>query len=264
MKKTLSALILSSFLLSGCGNSSDEVIKVTSPKTPVKNGKKLSLQDGLELLQAGKTDEAISFFVDYKDFFVNDFHYFNYLGDAYVKKSNFSRATLAYEKSLELNQNQPALLIKIANISEKLNNTQKALEYYVKYVFESGDDSQNNSIREKLNKNTVVTKGTGIVNNFFLTSKNSPEIAFGETTPKILAKINLSSPQKSDTLEVKWMYTTSTGEFMPVNSAKIPEISSNKITSSIKAPSQGWPKGKYAMKIFVNGEENSSCGFYIF
>jgi len=266
MKKLIAALLLSNFLLAGCfsNNSSDEVIKVTSPKTPVKNGKKLSLSTGVTLMQENKTDEAINFFLDYKDFFSNDFNYFNYLGDAYVKKSKLLKAISAYEKSLALNENQPQILLKIADCHEKTNSEKKASEFYIKYIFESGDVSQNKAIREKLNKIATYSTGQGLIKQFFVTSKTSPEIAFDEDIPEIFAKIELIKPKTTDKIELQWKYTTSTGEIISVNSAKLSEISANQITSSLKAPLAGWPKGKYILNIVLNGEANSSCDFYIF
>jgi len=278
MKKILIFLAISVIFLSGCllKNNSNDVIKITSENQAksinIKVNKTLSLSTGINLLESGDTDGAIKFFKEYEDFYSKNSKFYEYFGQAYLKKGLYSKASYAFEKAMALDKNRTDLFLNIAESYEKANNKNKAVESYVNYVFESNDTSKNIEIRNKLNNIIVQELGNGVIGRISLTDradviKNSAigmMQAFSPNTPVIFASIEVINAKKSDKITVKWNFIGNKEEILPVNSSEFDVSGLKTVLISIKSPVTGWPTGKYEMQIFVNGVKNSSLKFYIF
>lgn len=244
-KIALILIIISVFGISGCTslNSKKDVIKITSEnahsKADISNeNKSISLDTGAKLLEDGKTDEAVKFFEEYKDFFSQDTMYYFYAGKAYLKAEN-----------------------KV-----------KALKNFLEYIARSNDNSKNDEIREDINKLTEPVFGTEKIGQIYLSDKADtvkriagiPKQAFHPDTKEIFASVEVVNPQKTDKIKINWIFLNDKNEDIPVNSSEFSVSSSQTVLLSIKAPVAGWIAGNYKMQVFVNEEKTSSLKFYIF
>lgn len=71
--------------------------------------KPTSLDIGVELLKARKTDEAIQHFEEATNFHPGDYRGFNYLGIAYAQKGMYDRAVAAFLGALRLRSDIPSI-----------------------------------------------------------------------------------------------------------------------------------------------------------
>lgn len=265
-------LVLFGYLFKG---NSDDVIKITSETSPSKftfNGKVVSLKTGINLLKAGKIDEAIKFFNEYQDFFSDNPKYYYYSGQAYFKKGLYQKASACFEKALSFDNTNYNLYLDLAHAYEKAKNNNKAAENLVNYVFKSNDLSKNPEIRNELNRLACETLGSGVVGRISVTdqaelTKNSAiglKQAFSSETPVIFASIELINSKENDVIQANWNFINNNGETIPVNSSKFSYTGSKTVLLSIKNPVTGWPIGKYELQILTNGTKNSTKYFYIF
>lgn len=274
MKKKLIFLVLPVFLLSGCliKNNSQDIIKITSEKNSNKINKSLSLSVGVELLNSGKTDSAIQYFNDCREYYSQNSDFYYYLGQAYFKNNKFTEAAGNFEKALAIDNKRYKLFLEIANAYEKANIKNKAVENYVSYIFKSDDTLKISEIRNKLNDLAAESIGNNIIGRISVTDKadmiKNTAIgamqAFNPDTPLIFASVELINPQKTDKVQVEWNYISVNEEIIPVNVSEFYSDKSKTVLLSIKSPVAGWPPGKYEMRVLVNGIKNSSLNFYIF
>jgi len=278
MKKIFIFLAMTTIFLSGCllKTNTNDVIKITSENQAgninIKVNKTLSLSTGINLLESGDVDEAIKFFQEYEDFYSKNSKFYYYFAQAYFKKGLYLKASDKFEKALAIDNKKTDLFLNIAQAYEKANNKNKAVENYINYVFRSEDTSKNIEIRNKLNNFTVQKIGNNIIGRISLTDraeimKNSAigmMQAFNPDTPMIFASVEIINAKKSDKIKIKWNFLSAKEEIIPVNSTEFNVLGAKTVLLSIKSPVSGWPTGKYEMRLFVNGVENSSLKFYVF
>lgn len=87
-------------------------------------------QDGCNLLDTGKLDEAIEKFHEFLIENCDDYKSYNKLGVAYAKKSDIEKAFSYFEKSIEMNPNYAPPYVNLGNIYFQNKNSEAAKEYY--------------------------------------------------------------------------------------------------------------------------------------
>lgn len=275
--KSLVLIIFAGIILCGCmlRNDTNDVIKITSENISdgkIKKSKVLSLDTGLNFLKSGNIDSAIGFFKEYEEFYTNNPKFYSYFGQALFKKGLYKESSKVFKKSLALNNKQYGLYLDIAYACEKANLPTEATENFINYVFKSNNYSKNTEIRDELNKIARPQIGNGIIGKFFVTdkaeiSKNTAigiKQAFFPETSAIFASVDLINAEKSDKIQIKWVFVTDKNEYIPVNSSEFSFSGSKTVLSSIKSPISGWVAGKYEMQVFLNNIKNSSLQFYVF